>query len=394
MKFELTNEQRKYLGLKPVQDNWDKVQLTDNIYIYFEGDTIKKQISFSNDDYHEVNLDEKTRNREILLPKTNRGKEKKLNFSSLQSRKGIGVYFCYHNKSGGIIANYSTQTTFYRTDFESIKIKNFNELSKWLDFYIKSSTENDLKEIEKYKNAKRKKVKYQEGDFFTFKVDRRNYGFGRILLDIGKLREQDDFKKKPNYGLNHIFGKPLVISIYHKISPSKEINLNELKMTKSCPSQYIMDNPIFYGEYEIIGNLQLEQAELEYPISYSKSISYKDIDAVYIQWGQIYKETRISKFQKYLSVKYPDKNGKIIENPYRHDGASFVIQLDKLLLEKCIKTNSNKPYWNNDWFSTYFDLRNPANEKIKTELFKQFGLSPNLNYSDNLNKQQKLLFKI
>ena len=40
LKFELTNEDRKYLGLEPVQDNWERVKLSDTTYLYFEGKSI------------------------------------------------------------------------------------------------------------------------------------------------------------------------------------------------------------------------------------------------------------------------------------------------------------------------------------------------------------------
>lgn len=52
LKFELTNEDRKYLGLEPVQDNWERVKLSDTTYLYFEGNTIKKYIYISNYDYY------------------------------------------------------------------------------------------------------------------------------------------------------------------------------------------------------------------------------------------------------------------------------------------------------------------------------------------------------
>ena len=45
--FELTNEQRKYLGLIPVEENWELVKFDDNIYHYFEDDIIKKEITVS-----------------------------------------------------------------------------------------------------------------------------------------------------------------------------------------------------------------------------------------------------------------------------------------------------------------------------------------------------------
>ena len=49
LKFELTNEQRKYLGLIPVEEDWELVKLNykyENIYFYFDGDIIRKKNKF------------------------------------------------------------------------------------------------------------------------------------------------------------------------------------------------------------------------------------------------------------------------------------------------------------------------------------------------------------
>ncbi|MBF1202278.1 MAG: hypothetical protein HXM14_08800, partial [Fusobacterium periodonticum] len=51
--FELTNEQRKYLGLIPVEEHWELVKFDNGIYYYFEDDTIKKEIKVSKNYYHE-----------------------------------------------------------------------------------------------------------------------------------------------------------------------------------------------------------------------------------------------------------------------------------------------------------------------------------------------------
>ena len=80
VKCELTNEQRKYLGLIPVEEDWELVKLDykyENIYFYFDGDIIRKKISLSENSYYETELNEKTtENRTMILSKTARGKIK------------------------------------------------------------------------------------------------------------------------------------------------------------------------------------------------------------------------------------------------------------------------------------------------------------------------------
>lgn len=77
LKFELTNEQRKYLGLIPVEEDLKLDYKYEDIYFYFYGDIIRKKISLSENSYYETELNEKTtENRTMILPKTARGKIK------------------------------------------------------------------------------------------------------------------------------------------------------------------------------------------------------------------------------------------------------------------------------------------------------------------------------
>ena len=49
LKFELTNEQRKYLGLIPMEKNWELIKFEskyDEVYFYFDGDVIRKKWNF------------------------------------------------------------------------------------------------------------------------------------------------------------------------------------------------------------------------------------------------------------------------------------------------------------------------------------------------------------
>ncbi|MDE6479190.1 MAG: hypothetical protein K2L45_02895 [Muribaculaceae bacterium] len=78
--FELTNLQRRYLGLGEVMPHWEKVPVKNShIILYFDGDIIRKMFTSSEDCYYETDLLEHTAdNRTVLLPKTKRGKPRKL----------------------------------------------------------------------------------------------------------------------------------------------------------------------------------------------------------------------------------------------------------------------------------------------------------------------------
>ncbi|MGC4041804.1 MAG: immunity 26/phosphotriesterase HocA family protein [Flavobacterium sp.] len=386
MTFELTNEQRRYLGLEIVPSNWEKVKINNETFVYFDKNTIRKKISVNELAYEEIELNEETENRQILLPKTSKGKNKKLNFSSLDARSGIGMYFKF-NSYGITIGNYTTEKAFYSTQFENLRFSNIQDLKVWLENFITSVTEKEIEDLKRFAQEKRKKVNLKEGDFFTFKVDRQNFGFGRLIFDIRKLRKESNFRLKRNYGLTQIMTQPLVIKVYHIIDNSKNQDLNFLKSLKSLPSQYIMDNRLFYGDFEIIGNLPLEDWEIDFPISYARSISYGDFDTVYLQYGEIYKETKKNYFYKYIEIPNPDSKtdwDKCLKfNPYRNESIGYSLNLEKSMLEKVILENSNQPYWNSKNYDIENDLRNPINREIKNEIFSFFGLDSNKSYSEN-----------
>ena len=376
LKFELTNEQRKYLGLIPVEEHWELIKFDNNVYYYFEDDIIKKEITVSKNYYHEAELNEKTaENRTMILPKTVRGKIKKFNYTATQSFSPFGNYFTF-STDGVIIANYTTQRTYYSESFNEKNIS-LDNLKNWLDKWIKECTEEDLKEIEEFKNAKRKHCKFKEGDFFAFKIGRREWAFGRILLDVAKLRKDENFEKNKNYGLAHLMGKPLIIKVYHKISDNKNVDLKELSECLALPSQAIMDNIFYYGEAIILGNLPLEDHEYDdMLISVSESISYIDKGIAYLQYGLIYKEIPLSDYLKLI------KELKVDAQTFRREGIGFVIDTDNL--KECIKAKSNSPYWERESKYKILDLKNPAHIELKRKIFKAFGLDADKTYEENI----------
>ena len=374
--FELTNEQRKYLGLIPVEEHWELVKFDNGIYYYFEDDIIRKEIKVSKNYYHEAELNEKTaENRTMILPKTKRGKIKKFNYTATQSFSPFGTYFTF-STDGVIIANYTTQRTYYSEIFSEKEKISLDNLKKWLDKWMKETTEEDLEEIEEFKNAKRKHCKFNEGDFFAFKISRREWCFGRILMDVSKLRKDENFEKNKNYGLAHLMGKPLIIKVYHKISDNKNIDLKELSKCLALPSQAIMDNIFYYGEAIILGNLPLKPEENDMFISVSESISGIDKNIAYLQYGLIYREIPLSDYEKLI------KDLKIGAQTLRREGIGFVI--DTYKLKECIEAKSNSPFWEKYKKRNVPDLKNPDHIELKRKIFKAFGLDADKTYEENL----------
>lgn len=377
--FELNNNQRKYFGLEPVMDSWDKVQFKGDTYrpdsiLYFEGNTIKKHVVSTDKEYKETQYNEQTENRELILPKTKKGKSRKLTASVLESKTGIGVYLTINTNGDLWIGNYTTQTTFYSRAWEFKRSE--SEIETMVKEFIDSSPSDHFIQIEKFRQAKRKNIKYKSGDFFAFKLNRTEYGFGRILFDVNKARKQKLLPE--NHGLQLLMGPPLLIKLYAYKYYNKNVDIKSLKQQKSLPSDYIMDNVVLYGEFEIIGNLPLEINEFDFPISYGRRID--QTPNVFLQWGLIHKELPRQNFDKYLM---PKNGGLGDHNPYGYYGIGFRPKFDTSDINQTIGNNGIFDFTKGEHYKLKTDLRNPKNDMIRIEIVKAFGLDPNKDYVEN-----------
>lgn len=368
MNFILNNTHRKYMGLKELKESYDLQIINkgiDKYYVYFDADKIVKLIYYNffkeNIIYHEIDVNYQTcKNRTFVLPKTSRGKERKLNYTTIKSLNGYGNYFFISSRSA-VIGNYTTHKYFYEESFKEGKIKSFEDIEKWCDKFIKYSTEKDLEEVTAFAKEKRKHIKYQEGDYFRVKFGRNMYGYGRILMDIRKQRK---------LGLRYDFVMlvPLIIEMFYILTPNKNVAIEELENLSTFPSQHIGDNRFFYGDYEIIGNRPLPQ-KIKYPIMYGRSISELNRQTIVFQCGKIYREID---YQDDILI---SKEGHFLlgkECCFLNNGIGINIDLSEEVLKKCIREKSEKSYW--EYKNDEGDLRAPKNKEYLIKVLKQFDL--------------------
>lgn len=389
MKFELTNKQREYLGLDPIPTTWDKETLKADTYrpesiVYFDGNILKRHIISTDNQYKETQYDELTKDRTILIPKTSKGKEKKLTASVLESRQSIGVYFVADKFGEFLIGNHTTQTTFYSNRWDKAKTNQDIEISEIVSKFIAESTDTHLKEITEFKNAKRKKAKFKSGDFFAFKLNRTEYGFGRVLLNIDQIRKKKLLPE--NHGLKYLMGPPVLVMIYAFVSNNKQVNIDNLIKAPTLPTDFMMDNILFYGEYEVFGHRELQEEEFSFPMSFGRNLDYR-VSNVFLQWGLIHMEKPLTSFDKYLTAEnllLPKGNpSRGVQNPYGYYGIGFRPRYDTVDIKKTIENGGQFNYDDNSHYLTQFDLRNPKNAEIRTEIMKAFGLNPKMSYEEN-----------
>lgn len=148
--LEPKNHQREYFGLDPIEKHWDKVVFKGDTYrsesiLYFDKDVIKRHIVSTEIEYSEKQYNEQTKDRKILLPKTDKGKEKKLTASVLEQRQPLGVYVSI-NCGNLTIGNYNSQTTFYSSSWDNEE-QSKKSILEIIEDFIKKSPDNHLIEI-------------------------------------------------------------------------------------------------------------------------------------------------------------------------------------------------------------------------------------------------------
>lgn len=380
--YELTNDQRKYFGLEPIDSDWDRVILKGDRHrpesvLYFEGDTIRRHIISTEKEYKEAHYNEQTRNREVLLPKTSRGKEQKLNASTFEKRTPIGVYLSVYEYGSLIIGSLASQTDFYDRLWEYPVQKGF-KLPDLIDEFIQNSPENHFEEIEKFKQLKRQNLKFKKGDYFCFKLNRTEFGFGRILLDIEKLRKSKTLPE--SHKLFWLMGKPVLVQLFVFASTDKNVSIEVLKNQRVLPTSVMMDNAFFYGEYEIFAHETIPDEVYDFPVSFYYSSTNCNAPGIStLQWGLIHLEMKSNVFNQQASS---ELRQTLKENELKHNAIGFSPAYSNFQINNALKgidIDQNNWQWKQD-------LRNPKWEKVKNELFTIFGLEPNKSYAENCKK--------
>lgn len=362
--FLLTNEQRKCFGLLPVEDSWKRLEPKPSPYdyhttvAYLDGHTLKKIIETGDDLYREYEICEQlSDDLRYLLPKTAKGKPVQMSASTLQKRTGIGMCLTYTRHRSGYtyieLYNNTSQKCYYSNDYETMLTAGIEDFQQWVEDWCADTTKEDIIDIAAFARQPRHHVKFREGDVFRFKINRRLYGYGRILLDYALMRK----KKIPFWDI--LMGKPLACSVYHIVTERRDVSIEELKQLNSLPSTHMMDNRLFYGDYEIIGNIPIGESE-DYPILYGNSIDAR-YRAVLLQCGKLYLR---------------DDNGTALFRNFTNHSIGFGLNFGLHVLQQCIEAGSNAPYWALNSKDVARDLRNPKFHTELEQICKQFDLKP------------------
>lgn len=361
--WDLTNEQRPCFGILPVDESWERIQLPRSHYddydtvIYLDGNRVRYIVRHGDTTHLEHALDETlSPDRKFIIPKR-ASKPIKLSAATITKRSPVGMclsYSRYFKADHGDVCLYSAANTdYYRSWVAGDRIGTMEDFPRWCDEWCKHTTEADLADIAAFAARNTQRVKLQEGDIFRFRWTRGLWGYGRILLDYRLMRKQ----KIPFFDC--LMGPPLAIEVFQIITDDPNLPVETILAHAAMPSQNIMDNPLHFGEFEIIGHAPIpEDRDMRCPIMYGRSHDVRERKIKY-QQGRIYREL-------------PD--GKTLgEYDFRNCGIGCSLNVSMLEVYECIQHGINI-YWNKPHYDRQRDLSNPVHAEVLQAVRKQMGV--------------------
>ena len=360
--FELTNEQRRCFGLAPVEETWERFYVKTSHYDHFtavayaEGCTLKKLIRVSDVMYAEEEMEETiSPDKKVIYPKTAKGKPANLSAAVLLKRKNRGMCLSYY-KTYVSLYSADNEMNYYLSETDDPGVTCFSDFIAWVNDWCADTSPADLADLRAFAAAPRRHVKYREGDVFRFRIGRRKYGYGRILVDYPKMRKE----KTPFWDI--FMGPALECAVYPIVTERTDVTAEELAALCPLPSDLMADNRIYYGEYEITGNIPITENE-DYMIHYGSSINAREFGqgVVMIQYGKLF-------FRRTGIAPVPGCEG------FALNGVGYGPNADRNLLEAVIAAGNNDPYWERDLYNLKNDLRNPAHaDKRRAVMLQMIG---------------------
>lgn len=310
----LTDEERRYLALDPLDKSWETVSMYSVTYwlkkrtvLFYEGNTIVKVIyeehsvnedgSYNWRSYNEFDTHLETDNRTMLLPLTSRGRAKPITPTNVMAIMpfGCNLYIYLQNEKSSILANNLRNNQFiYVGEIDRVrKITSDEDFHEFMRYYIHTCPDDYFEQIAAVRNMEHQTVIFKAGDIFRCQIDRQHYAYGIIL---GKTRELEKWNELPaEHSFRHLMTQPIIVRMYDFVTTDKEMTTKSLSGKPLRPPVACSDNDIIWGTHKIIDHKQLEPDDIQFNIQLAR---------------QVVKNEHITPFTAESFVKMSPKNPK------------------------------------------------------------------------------------
>ncbi len=354
----LTNSQRPYFGLHIIEEYWDTLQIREDYFICLEGDLIKKRIFINEHSYQEADVNILTRNREVIVPQTARGKEKKLNYTNISAVKATGVIFSaglgnQHHSSSYIMAR--NAKTYYQlplTGFEHLTTK--ADIMEWLQRFPSQLPADYSDKVKKLTSMKSLRYKAVPGDIFRVEIDLFVDGYVLVIGDLRQMQKDNLFAEDSIW--HDVMTMPLFIRPYLLTTTERSPHLDEIiSAPLAAQTRIVMDDHFMRGCYEKVGHKALTESDIEFPIGYGLTLDYGKESRYRLSWGT----GTISKPEPMTSLKTGGR--------FTNHGVCAGVFNDWLKPEEDDESRS-------------LDL--PQYQKERQQVLAEFGLPANITYDE------------
>ena len=285
----LTNEERRYLALDPLNPGWETVSMYSVTYwlkkrtvLFYEGNTIVKVIyeehsvgedgSYSWRNYNEFDTRLETDNRAMLLPLTSRGRAKPITPTNVMAVKPFGcdLYIYLQQDKNQIVAqNLRNNQVIPIGEKERVrKIMSDEDFHAFMNYYISTCPDDYFERIAAVRNMEHQTVKFGAGDIFRCQVDRRHYAYGLIL---GKTREIEKWDELPKeHSFRHVMMQPIIVRMYDFVTTDKDMTAEELSGKSLRPPKLCSDCDILWGTHKIVAHKELVPDDIQFHLQLAR----------------------------------------------------------------------------------------------------------------------------
>ncbi|MBQ8965542.1 immunity 26/phosphotriesterase HocA family protein [Ruminococcus sp.] len=285
----LTNEERKYLALDPMNDDLESETMFSVTHIlkkrttlFYQGDTIVKVIYEEyavNDEgrvlsrnYTEFDTRLETEERKMLRPKTGRGRAKPVTPSNVMAGEPYGGTLDIYLKKGesGIWAgNYRNNQKIAIGETERIKkILTDEDFHEFMRYYISTCPDDYFEQVDEVRNTGHQTVKFREGDIFRCRADREHYAYGLI---IGSTRKLEKWQELPEtHSFRSLMTMPIVVRMYDFITDNADMTPEELADRPLRAPDICSDNDILWGTHKIVAHKELVPEDIQFELQLAR----------------------------------------------------------------------------------------------------------------------------
>ncbi|MBQ3920476.1 MAG: immunity 26/phosphotriesterase HocA family protein [Oscillospiraceae bacterium] len=287
----LTDEERLYLALDPIDSKWETVSMFSVTYIlkkrttlFYEGNAIVKVIYEEhavNDDgnirtrqYIEYDTRLETENREKLLPLTSRGRAKPVTPTNVMAVKPFGCCVnIYLSPGHSSISAYNLRNSQHIAIGENERVRrimNDDDLHEFMRYYISTCPDDYFERIAAVRNMEHQTVRFAPGDIFRCQVDREHYAYGLIL---GRTRKIEKWSELPEqHSFRCLMTQPIIVRMYDFITTDRDMTAEELSGMPLRSPDICSDNDIIWGRHKIVTHKELVPDDIQFRLQLARQM--------------------------------------------------------------------------------------------------------------------------